>query len=77
MTYAQPIDIEAKRREKEEQAQRNRQQMPNVAKVVDEFRDVFGPGVRVLWAKDLETGVEAGKRSEHAERMMQELANDK
>lgn len=36
-----------------------RQCMPSVSKVVDEFRSIFGPGVRVLWAKEGE--FEAGK----------------
>lgn len=36
-----------------------RQCMPSVAKVVDEFRSVFGPSVRVLWAREGE--YEAGK----------------
>lgn len=43
----------------EEQKQRNRELMPNVAKVIDEWREVF-PGLRVLYAKDLETGYEVG-----------------
>ena len=33
--------------------------MPSVGKAVDEFRSIFGPGVRVLWAKEGE--YEAGK----------------
>ena len=35
-----------------------RERMPLVAKVVDEFRAEFGPGVKVLWAKegDFEVG---------------------
>lgn len=33
--------------------------MPTVGKVVDDFRSIFGPGVRVLWAKEGE--YEAGK----------------
>lgn len=33
--------------------------MPSVGKVVDDFRSIFGPGVRVLWAKEGE--YEAGK----------------
>jgi putative component of toxin-antitoxin plasmid stabilization module len=36
-----------------------RQCMPSVGKAVDEFRSIFGPGVRVLWAKEGE--FEVGK----------------
>lgn len=32
--------------------------MPGVAKMIDEFTAVFGPGIKVLWAK--EGGVELG-----------------
>lgn len=30
----------------------NRQRMPNVAKMVDEIRAVFGEGVKVIYAKE-------------------------
>lgn len=36
----------------------NRAAMPEVARIVDEFREMFGPGVRVVYA--LENGVEKG-----------------
>lgn len=42
-------------------AAKNRELMPNVAKMVDEWREHF-PGLKVVWAKDLVTGHEAGKR---------------
>lgn len=59
------VDVEAIKREREEQAKRNRERMPAVAAMVDEFREVFGhDGVRLLWGKDLTTGVEVGKQSE-------------
>lgn len=38
----------------------NREAMPNVAKIVDEFRAVFGPEVKVTYCK--EGGIEKGKR---------------
>ena len=47
--------------------QRNREAMPQTAAIVDEFRRVFGPGVRVLWAREGE--LEVGKRAE-AQRSM-------
>jgi hypothetical protein len=43
----------------EEQRKRNRELMPNVAKMMDEWRAVF-PGCRLIYAKDLETGHEVG-----------------
>lgn len=41
--------------EREQKAAANRAAAPNVAKVVDEFKAVFGD-VKVLWAIDTETG---------------------
>ncbi len=38
----------------------NRKRMPNVAKVVDEARAIFGD-VQVLYAYDYETGVKIGE----------------
>ena len=46
----------------EEQRKRNRELMPNVARMMDEWREVF-PDVKLIWAKDLETGHEVGKKS--------------
>ncbi|MFN6304360.1 MAG: hypothetical protein ACK42H_19410 [Planctomycetota bacterium] len=46
----------------EEQRKRNRELMPNVAKMMDEWRAVF-PDLKLIWAKDLETGHEVGKKS--------------
>jgi hypothetical protein len=43
---------------KEEQARENRARMPIVTAVVDEYREVFGPGIRVTYAK--ENGIEIG-----------------
>lgn len=39
--------------------------MPNVADLIDEFRSA-NPGldIKVLWARDEQTGVEAGRRPE-------------
>lgn len=47
---------------RDKQAARNRALMPEFSAVVDEFRRVFGTGVRVLYAK--EGGVEVGMRVE-------------
>lgn len=47
----------------ESQRQRNRQLMPNVAALVDEWKKEF-PDMKVIWAKDLVTGHEVGKREE-------------
>lgn len=47
----------------EEQRKRNRELMPNVAKMMDEWRAVF-PDLKLIWAKDLETGHEVGKKSD-------------
>lgn len=33
-------------------AKDNRAKMPNVARMVDEVRAVFGDGVKVLWARE-------------------------
>jgi hypothetical protein len=49
-------DAEAKR-------QRNRELMPNVAALVDEWKEQF-PDLKVIWAKDLVTGHEVGKKEE-------------
>lgn len=43
----------------EDKRRSNRERMPNVAKMVDDFRAVFGD-VKVIWAVDHETGVEVG-----------------
>lgn len=49
-------DVDAKR-------QRNRELMPNVAALIDEWKEQF-PDLKVIWAKDLVTGHEVGKREE-------------
>jgi hypothetical protein len=48
---------------KEDAARRNRELMPNVAAMVGEWREHF-PGLKVIYAKDLETGHSVGKRRE-------------
>lgn len=48
------------------QAERNREQVPTIAGVMDEFRKVFGPGVQLKWAK--ENGNELGKNDEQEKR---------
>lgn len=42
-----------------DERQRNRERMPTIAGVVDEFRRVFGPGVRLRYAS--ENGHEVGE----------------
>lgn len=44
---------------KEETAARNRELMPNVAALVDEWRQHF-PGLRVIYAEDEQTGHSVG-----------------
>lgn len=48
---------------REDAARRNRELMPNVAAMVDEWREHF-PGLKVIYAKDLETGHSVGKKPE-------------
>jgi hypothetical protein len=45
---------------RQKQAERNRQEMPNVAEVIDQFTKFFGP-VKVIGAEDLITGKKVGK----------------
>lgn len=49
--------------DREEQARRNREAMPNVAAILDEFREVFGPDCKLLYGKDRVTGHEVGTPS--------------
>ena len=44
----------------EDKRKANRQAAPNVADVVDQFNEFFGP-VKVLAAEDFETGVKFGE----------------
>lgn len=46
--------------DRDQQRQKNRDAMPNVAEVIDTFNRFFGP-VRVLGAEDLITGKKVGK----------------
>ena len=48
---------------REEQRRKNREAAPNLAALVDEFREQF-PDSKLIWGKDLVTGVELGKRDE-------------
>lgn len=48
---------------REEQRRKNREAAPNLAAMVDEFREVF-PDAKLIWGKDLVTGVELGKKDE-------------
>lgn len=44
------------------EAKRNREQFPGLAKIVDEFRAVFGPDVKLIYGE--ENGKKIGKRAE-------------
>lgn len=46
---------------RQDAAQRNRELMPNVAALVDEWRELF-PDLKVIYAEDLETGRSVGKK---------------
>ena len=48
---------------REEQRRRNRELMPNLAELVDEFRSVF-PDAKLVWGVDKVTGYEVGKQEE-------------
>lgn len=47
----------------EEQRKKNREAMPEVAKLMDEINARF-PGSKLVWAKDLATGKEMGKQTD-------------
>lgn len=44
----------------ESKAEKNRREMPNVAEVIDTFREWF-PNLKVIGAEDKETGKKAGE----------------
>jgi hypothetical protein len=46
-----------------EQRRKNREAMPEIAKLMDEVNAKY-PGSKLIWAKDLATGKEIGKKSE-------------
>ena len=48
---------------REEQKKKNREQMPEIAKLMDQVNARF-PGSKLIWAKDLTTGKEIGKKTE-------------
>lgn len=48
---------------RQDAAQRNRELMPNVAALVDEFREFFHD-LKVIYAEDLETGKSVGRKPE-------------
>jgi hypothetical protein len=50
---------------REEQKQKNREQMPEIAKLMDQINAKY-PGSKLIWAKDLTTGKEIGKKTENA-----------
>ena len=51
---------ESARAKREAAAQENRERMPETARIVAEWRRVFGPGVKARYA--YENGIELGKR---------------
>ena len=56
--------VELRNRMRDEERRKNREKMPNLAKVVDEIRAKF-PDAKLIWGKDLVTGHEVGKLEEH------------
>ena len=48
---------------REEQKKKNREDMPEVAKLMDQINAKY-PNSKLIWAKDLTTGKEIGKRSD-------------
>lgn len=55
--------LELRDRLREEQRKKNRELMPNLAALVDEFREQF-PDAKLIWGKDMVTGHEVGKKEE-------------
>jgi predicted amino acid dehydrogenase len=47
---------------REEQRKKNREEMPEIAKLMDEINAKY-PGSKLIWAKDFVTGKEIGKRT--------------
>jgi hypothetical protein len=47
---------------REEQRKKNREEMPVIAKLMDEINAKY-PGSKLIWAKDYTTGKEIGKKS--------------
>jgi len=47
---------------REEQRKKNREEMPEIAKLMDQINAKY-PGSKLIWAKDYATGKEIGKRS--------------
>lgn len=45
--------------------EQNRERLPTIAKALDDFRRVFGPGVKVIYAREGEH--EVGNRAAHDE----------
>jgi hypothetical protein len=59
---------------KTQNKQNNRELMPGVAKMIDEFTAVFGPGMKVLWAK--EGGIELGVPIDRSKMVTPNIAVD-
>lgn len=58
------IDKEERERKRKELAERNRQLLPGVSKIVDQVREVFGPDVKLIYGQDKSTGYEIGRPTE-------------
>ena len=48
---------------REDQKKKNREDMPEVAKLMDQINAKY-PNSKLIWAKDLTTGKEIGKKSD-------------
>ena len=50
--------------DREEQRRRNREAAPELAALLDEFKEQF-PDAKLIWGKDYTTGAEFGKKPEN------------
>jgi hypothetical protein len=47
--------------QREDERRRNRERMPNLAALMDDWREQF-PDAKLIWGEDLETGVSVGTK---------------
>ncbi len=57
--------VVARERMRQDERRKNRQQMPNLAALVDELREQF-PGAKLVWGQDLVTGHSIGQRPDES-----------
>jgi hypothetical protein len=57
--------LDAKRRAREAEREKNRAEMPNLAALVDEMREQF-PGAKLIWGEDLVTGKSVGVKPDES-----------